>query len=113
MNIIQTVARAIAKTRGDDFDRVPVNKSDWTRGQGNFQGRFRDVNEPFQCDYVEMATAAITAFLDAAGKQGWTMRPDEATGAMQEADMDEDGPSWPWPSWRAMCAASPKFEWEK
>ena len=58
-----------------------------------------------------VATAAITAFLEAAAEEGWHMRPDEATGAMEEAGMGEDGPNWPVPSWRAMCKAAPEFEW--
>ena len=60
---------------------------------------------------------AVTAFLEAAAEPdeqtgiSWHMRPDEATGAMQEAGMGEDGPNCPEPSWRAMCNAAPEFEW--
>ena len=66
-----------------------------------------------EADHGRKGHAAITAFLDAAAEQGWQMRRDEATGAMLEAGMGDDGPHWPEPCWRAMCAASPKFELEE
>lgn len=61
MTMIERVARAIALRNGDDYDAVPLHKSDWTRQGGMFGGRFRDVNEPFQSDYDDMARAAIEA----------------------------------------------------
>lgn len=57
--MIERVARAIAAENSDDFDKIPDNKSEWTKAHGEFNGRFRDVNEPFKGDYIEMAIAAV------------------------------------------------------
>ncbi len=54
---------------------------------------------------LEAADAAITAFLEAAAKEGWRMRLDEATD-----EMIREGESV---VYRAMLAAAPKFEWDK
>ena len=108
-SIRKAVARAIAEIRGDDFDLIPLNKSVWLEKQGMFQGRFRDVNEPFQCDYLEMADVAGEKFVEVAAEQGWTMRPDEATEDMIIAA----GPApdyWVENCYSAMQAAAPKFE---
>lgn len=59
--MIKRVAAAIARQNGDDYDSVPADKGDWTRKGGMFGGRFREVNEPYQTDYDEMARAAIEA----------------------------------------------------
>lgn len=61
MYMVKRVARVIAKENGDDYDSIPASKSDWTRNGGMFGGRFRDVNEPYQTDYDDMARAAIEA----------------------------------------------------
>jgi hypothetical protein len=60
-NMIERVARAIAKEHGDDFDAVPRDKGHWIDERGTFDGRYRDVNEPFQPHYIAMARAAIAA----------------------------------------------------
>lgn len=59
--MIERVARAIATRNGDDFDLIPRDKPHWTAERGEFGGRFRDVNAPHQCDYLDMAEAAIEA----------------------------------------------------
>ena len=60
-NIVKRVAKAIAEKNGDDYDKIPQNKKEWVDSQGVFQGRFRDVNEPYQVDYYDMAEGAIRA----------------------------------------------------
>lgn len=60
-DMIERVARAIAKRNGDDYDLVPLHKIDWTQHRGMFGGRYRDVNEPYRTDYDEMAEAALGA----------------------------------------------------
>lgn len=61
MDKLEKVARAIADQNGDQWEFVPEDKSDWIDNRGMFQGRSRDINEPFRCDYEEMATAALNA----------------------------------------------------
>lgn len=60
---IERAARAIAKSQGDDFDQCPKDKSEWTEKRGQFGGRYREVIEPYQCDYLDMAEAALQAAL--------------------------------------------------
>ncbi len=75
-----------------------------------------------------IATAAINAFLAAAAKEGWHMRPDEATEEMDVAGLDDPKASYcdncmqsghtrnsgfPSVIWDAMLATAPKFEWDK
>lgn len=59
---LEAAARAMAHENGDDYDAIPANKTEWTKGRGQFGGRFRDVNEPYKSDYDEMAAAAIRAY---------------------------------------------------
>ena len=72
---LEEAAKAIAAQNGDDLETVPTNKSHWNAEAGHFGGRFRTVNEPFRSDYEEQATAAITAYLAQAEKEGWVMVP--------------------------------------
>lgn len=58
---VDRVARAIARANGDEFANAFKSKDRWTAKRGMSGGRFRDVNEPFQSDYLEMARAAIAA----------------------------------------------------
>ncbi len=62
--------------------------------------------EEFAAMSNRKADAAITAFLEAAAKAGWRMRPDEPMGEMAD-----------YPTarviWREMSAAAPKFELDK
>lgn len=54
-DLVEVIARAIAEGNGEDFDAVPKHKSEWVKRRGQYQGRFRDINEPFQSDYLAMA----------------------------------------------------------
>lgn len=62
--MIERVAREIAKANGDEFANAFKNKSRWIARRGMSGGRFRDVNEPFQSDYIDMACAALAAMRD-------------------------------------------------
>lgn len=65
--LIEAVAKKIARANGDEFANAFANKTRWIAKRGMSGGRFRDVNEPFQQDYLDMATAALRAIEDA----GW------------------------------------------
>lgn len=60
-NMIERVARAIARANGDEFANAFKSKDRWIAKRGMSGGRFRDVNEPTQVDYLDMAEAAIKA----------------------------------------------------
>ena len=55
------MARSISAAHGDCFDSAFNNKREWAANRGEKGGRFRDINEPMQSDYLDMATAAIAA----------------------------------------------------
>lgn len=61
MSMVEKIARAIARENGDEFADAFKNKDRWVAKRGMSGGRFRDVNEPFQSDYLDMAKAAISA----------------------------------------------------
>lgn len=61
----EKIARAISTTRGDDFDAIPADKREWIDCRGKVSGRFRDVNEPFKDDYIDMADAVLRAIEEA------------------------------------------------
>ncbi|MEQ9634588.1 MAG: hypothetical protein RLW68_00740 [Devosia marina] len=81
--MVEKIARAIAGRNGDDYDKIPKHKSDWTANGGMFGGRFRDVNEPYQTDYDEMARAALEAMREPtldmieAGQEQNNLLPDD------------------------------------
>ena len=60
---VEAAAKAAAEINGDDFDKIPRHKSHWIEERGHFNGRWRDINEPFQSGYLEMAEACLTAAL--------------------------------------------------
>ena len=60
----EAVARIIAAELGDDFDAAFVDKAAWIDARGQSGGRFRDVNEPFQIDYLHAADAAIATMFE-------------------------------------------------
>ncbi len=70
--------------------------------------------------YLSNANGAINTFLVTAAKQGWHMRPDEATEHMKEAGWNTQMPQ-PWEEphfkmsevWKGMTIAAPEFEWKK
>ena len=71
MDMVERVARAIAEAQGDNFADAFKNKQRWVAKRGMSGGRFRDINEPFQSDYVEAAKAAIRAMLDGQEPVAW------------------------------------------
>ena len=87
------VAKVIAKAMGDNFADAFKNKQRWTAKRGMSGGRFRDINEPFQSDYLAAADAAtavlarefeadrvrIEALREALSKRGFMMtEPDRS-----------------------------------
>ena len=75
---VEAMAQAIAGAIGDGYENAFSDKSEWIAGRGERGGRFRDVNEPFQCDY----DAAAQAALDALAEMGLVVVPSEPTEAM-------------------------------
>ena len=61
-DIIEQCARELADAMGDDFDSAHESKSEWVDTRGEKGGRFRDVNEPRQPDYVDGARAVLAKF---------------------------------------------------
>lgn len=61
--LVEQVARAIADGLGDNFDHAFVTKSEWNAARGEKGGRYRDINEPRQGDYIDAARSAILATL--------------------------------------------------
>lgn len=59
---VEAAARAIAAANGDDLDAVPTSNAQWVVQRGEFNGRYRDCNEPFLPDYMAMAEAAVRAY---------------------------------------------------
>lgn len=60
---IERIAKRIAEGLGDDFDHAFASKSDWNANRGERGGRYRDVNEPMQGDYLGAARATIAEML--------------------------------------------------
>lgn len=77
------VAKVIAKAMGDNFSDAFKNKQRWTAKRGMSGGRFRDVNEPFQDDYIAAAEAAAAVI--AADRAGLVARIAELEGALFDA----------------------------
>jgi hypothetical protein len=63
--LIEAIARAIADGIGDDFDHAHRSKPHWIEARGESGGRYRDINEPRQPDYIDAAQAALTAITEA------------------------------------------------
>lgn len=61
MTMVERVARAIADEIGDGFDNAHRDKPAWIDARGDKAGRYRDVNEPYQVDYLAAARAAMVA----------------------------------------------------
>lgn len=59
--MIERVACVIATELGDDFDLAIADRGAWRKSQGIKDGRYRDINEPTQADFLELARAAIQA----------------------------------------------------
>lgn len=58
-DVVERVARAIANQLGDGFDNAHRDKPHWVQTRGESGGRYRDINEPRQNDYLDAARAAI------------------------------------------------------
>jgi hypothetical protein len=69
-DLVERVARTIAEGLGDNFDHAFVSKPEWTAARGEKGGRYRDVNEPMQPDYMDAARALIAAM-----QPGWRDKP--------------------------------------
>ena len=76
------VAKVIAKTMGDNFSDAFKNKQRWTAKRGMSGGRFRDVNEPFQDDYIAAAQAAAAVI--AADRAGLVAEIERLREALEE-----------------------------
>lgn len=63
--LIEAMARAIADGIGDDFDHAHRDKPHWIETRGESGGRYRDINEPRQPDFIDAAQAALTAITEA------------------------------------------------
>lgn len=59
MNDLERLARAIATGLGDDFDHAFASKAEWIAARGEKGGRYRDINEPRQPDYLSAAESAL------------------------------------------------------
>ena len=62
--LIVRMARSIAEANGDNFSDAFKNKGRWIAKRGMSGGRYRDPNEPFQSDYIDMAAAALAVVKD-------------------------------------------------
>ena len=62
----EALAKVIASAMGDNYADAFKNKQRWIAKRGESGGRFRDINEPFQHDYLDAADAVI-AFLTPTG----------------------------------------------
>lgn len=63
-NIIEKLARAVASANGDNYSDAFANKTRWVAKRGMSGGRFRDVTEPYQHDYDDMARAVLQTLHD-------------------------------------------------
>lgn len=57
----ERLAKTIANAMGDNYADAFKSKDRWVAKRGMSGGRFRDVNEPFQSDYLDAADAALAA----------------------------------------------------
>lgn len=73
--LVEAVARAIGEVAGFPFDDAFEHKAAWVRAHGEKGGRFHDINEPFQSEFLEYAQAALEAIEQA----GFRIVPVEPT----------------------------------
>lgn len=93
-DLVERVARIIANAMGDNYSDAFKNKDRWIAKRGMSGGRFRDVNEPMQYDYLAAAEAAIEAMqTDAAPVVYWYRHPTrmdaEPFGTLRLTDADK------------------------
>ena len=55
----EQIARVIASAMGDNYADAFKNKERWVAKRGLSGGRFRDINEPMQSDYLAAADAVL------------------------------------------------------
>ena len=59
MDTIERIARAIADGLGCNFDHAFISKAEWNAARGEKGGRYRDINEPMQGDYMGASQAIL------------------------------------------------------
>jgi len=74
----ERIARTMADGIGDGFDDAFSGKREWIDCRGDKAGRYRDINEPMQCDYLAAADAVLAEIAAA----GLVLVPKEPTEAM-------------------------------
>ena len=84
---VEVVARSISAAHGDCFDSAFNNKREWAANRGEKGGRFRDINEPMQSDYLDMATAAIAALDRHRGTDALREENARLRGALRDASV--------------------------
>jgi len=57
----EQIARIIASAMGDNLADAFKNKQRWIAKRGMSGGRYRDINEPMQSDYLAAAEAVLAA----------------------------------------------------
>lgn len=62
-DLVEVVARLIAKELDDDFDHAFASDEDWTTAGGWSGGRYRDASAPLKEDYLAAARAVIPLVL--------------------------------------------------
>lgn len=62
--LLERAARALADAMGDNYDHAFTSKSEWNAARGEKGGRYRDINEPRQSDYLDGARAVIQALYE-------------------------------------------------
>lgn len=62
--VLERLAKAIARANGDEFANAFASKARWVAKRGMSGGRYRDIAEPFQHDYLDMARAAVQALME-------------------------------------------------
>ena len=86
---VERAARVLAELDGIGFDDAPKNKQEWTRKGGKFGGRFRDVNEPMQLDFLESAEAVLRDHHRALAERGLVV--------VNKAGLEKAIKDWLWP----------------
>ncbi len=61
---VEAMARKIAEQLGYGFDSAFTTKAEWTAARGEKNGRYADINEPFQGDYIDAAKAAAETLIN-------------------------------------------------
>lgn len=116
---VERAARVLAELDGIAFDAAPKNKQEWTRKRGMFGGRFRDVNEPMQSDFLESAEAVLLAHHRALAERGvfvveWKpieTAPKDGTVVWVYVAARSEGVQEELPAFQTCCAYHPDAGW--